>query len=78
MRIRQGQFWTVSDRTVVVQRWYGVSYRRATTYQTLRHDWGLSQQQAERQVRSRPEAQTIADVEAGKKGRICCKPIRTP
>ncbi len=67
VRISQGQVWTVSDRKVVVQRWYGVSYRRATSYQTLLHDWGLSQQQAESQYRSRPEAQTIADVEAGKK-----------
>ncbi len=35
VRISQGQFWTVSDRKVVVQRWYGVTYRSATSYQTL-------------------------------------------
>ncbi len=64
VRISQGQFWTVSDLKVVVQRWYGVSYRSATSYQTLFHECGLSQQQTEGQYRSQPDAQTIADFEA--------------
>ncbi len=64
VRIRQGQFWTVSDLKIVVQRWYGVSYRSATSYQTLLHECGLSQQQTESQYRSQPDAQTIADFEA--------------
>ncbi len=27
VRISQGQFWTVSDLRIVVQRWYGVTYQ---------------------------------------------------
>ncbi len=64
VRISQGQFWTVSDLKVVVQRWYGVTYRSTTSYQTLLHECGLSQQQTEGQYRSQPDAQTIADFEA--------------
>ncbi len=64
VRISQGQFWTVSDLKIVVQRWYGVTYRSATSYQTLLHECGLSQQQTEGQYRSQPDAQTVADFEA--------------
>ena len=65
LRVSQGQFWTVSDLKVVVQRWYAVTYRRTTSYQTLLHECGLSQQQTEGQYRSQPDALTIADFEAG-------------
>ncbi len=64
VRISQGQFWTVSDLKIVVQGWYGVRYRSATSYQTLLHECGLSQQQTEGQYRSQPDALTIADFEA--------------
>ncbi len=47
VRISQGQFWTVSDLKVVVQRWYAVTYRSTTSYQTLLHECGLSQPQTE-------------------------------
>jgi transposase len=64
VRISQGQFWTVSDLQVVVQPWYGVTYQSATSYQTLVHECGFSQQQTENQYRSRPSALTIAEFEA--------------
>lgn len=64
VRISQGQFWTGSDLKVVVQRWYGVTYRSTTSYRTWLHECGLSQQQTESQYRSQPDALTIADFEA--------------
>lgn len=64
VRISQEQFGTVRDLKIVVQRWYGVTYRSATSYQTLLHEGGLSQHQTEGPYRSQPDAQTIADVEA--------------
>jgi len=63
-RISQGQFWTVSDLKIVVQQWYAVSYRSQSSYQRLLHECGLSQQQTEKQYRSRADQQTVADFEA--------------
>jgi transposase len=64
VRIRQGQFWTVSDLQIVVKAWYDVEYRTTDSYRTLLHDCGLSYQRTERVYRSRPDAQTVADFEA--------------
>ncbi|HVO41912.1 MAG TPA: hypothetical protein VMT34_04780, partial [Aggregatilineales bacterium] len=73
-RLSQGQFGTVSDLKIGGQRWYGGTYRRATSYQTLLHECGLSQQPTEGHYRSQPDALTSADVEARpeKKGRTWC------
>jgi transposase len=64
LRISHGQFWTVSDLSVVVQRWYGVSYRCRDSYVTLLHECQFSQQQTERVYRSQPDQRVVADFEA--------------
>jgi transposase len=37
LRVRQGQFWMVSDLKIVVTAWYGVSYCSDTSYRALLH-----------------------------------------
>ena len=64
LRISQGQFWTVSDLSIVVQRWYAVSYRCRDSYVALLHECRFSQQQTERVYRSQPDARVVADFEA--------------
>jgi transposase len=64
VRISQGQFWTVSDLKIVVQQWYGVSYRCRDSYVALLHACRYSQQQTERVYRSQPAALVVADFEA--------------
>lgn len=65
LRISRGQFWTVSDLRIVVQRWYAVSYRCRDSYVALLHECQFSQQQTERVYRSQPDARIVADFEAG-------------
>jgi len=64
IRVSQGEFWTVSDLKTVVYQWYGVTYQSDTSYRTLLHECGLSQQKTEPQYRSRPNQQVVADFEA--------------
>ena len=64
MRVSRGEFWTVSDLKTVVYQWYGVTYQSDTSYRTLLHECGLSQQKTEPQYRSRPNQQAVADFEA--------------
>jgi transposase len=64
IRIEQGVFWTVSDLRIVVQEWYGVSYRSESSYYNLLHSCGLSYQKAEKVFRSQPSAERLADFEA--------------
>jgi transposase len=64
MRINRGQFWSVSDLQIVVQQWYGVSYRTLGSYRRLLHECRLSYQQTESVYRSRPDDLTVADFEA--------------
>lgn len=63
-RVSQGQYWTVSDLRLAIQAWYGVTYQKADTYQTLLHQCGFSYQRAARVYRSRPSAVDIAAIEA--------------
>jgi transposase len=63
----QGQFWTVSDLRVAVERWYGVGYQSQDLYRRLLHSRGLSYQRAERVYRSRPSAAAIAQCQAEQK-----------
>ena len=65
LRISQGQFWTVSDLSLVIERWYGVRYRCRDSYGALLHECQFSQQQTERVYRSQPDARVVADFEAG-------------
>jgi hypothetical protein len=37
-----GQFWTVEAVKSVVEQWYGVTYRYASSYRSLLHRGGLS------------------------------------
>jgi transposase len=60
----QGGFWTVSDLQIVVEQWYGVTYRRETSYRSLLHASGLSYQKVEKVYRSQPGAVRLADFEA--------------
>lgn len=64
VRISQGQFWTVSDLRIVVERWYEVSYGCRDSYVRLLHESRYSQQQTERVYRSQPDQRGIADFEA--------------
>ncbi|SRR5713226_9162294 len=64
LRISQGQFWTVSDLRIVVQRWYAVSYACRDSYVTLLHECRYSQQQTERVYRSQTDQRVVADFEA--------------
>ena len=65
IRISRGQFWTVSDLHIMVKAWYAVEYRILDSYRTLLHECGLSFQRTEKVYRSQPDAQTVADFEAG-------------
>ena len=56
-------FWTVDDLRIAVARWYGVRWQSRTSYVTLLHECGLSVQRVNKQYRSRPSAQAIADAE---------------
>jgi transposase len=47
VHINRGEFWTVSDLQIGLQRWYGVTWRSATSYRALRHESRLSVQQVE-------------------------------
>ena len=64
IRVSQGQFWTISDLQIVVQAWYGVSYRSRESYRLLLRECGFSYQQVEAIYRSRVDQQTMADFEA--------------
>jgi transposase len=79
IRISQGEFWTVSDLRIAIQRWYGVTWQSDTSYRTLLKACNFSQQRPENRYRSRASEQAIADFEAEleKKGPTCCKCIRT-
>jgi transposase len=63
-RISQGQFWTVSDLQIVVERWYGVVYEDSGSYRHLFHACGFSYQRTERVYKSRPSEADIAAFEA--------------
>ena len=64
VRISQGQFWTVTDLAIVIERWYGVTYGCRLSYGRLLHECHFSQQQTEPVHRSQPDQQTMADFEA--------------
>jgi transposase len=64
LRLSQGQFWTVSDLKIVVEKWYGVSYQSDTSYRNLLHASRFSLQQPESRYRSRPDDLTVVDFEA--------------
>jgi transposase len=64
LRISQGQFWTLSDLQIVVERWYGVVYEDGGSYRRLFDQCGFSYQRAERVYKSRPSEAEIAHFEA--------------
>lgn len=64
LHISRGEFWTVSDLSVAVERWYGVVYQSQDSYADLLHACGFSYQRAERGYRSRPQEADIAAFEA--------------
>jgi transposase len=64
VRVERGAFWTVSDLQIVIQEWYGVTYRSDTSYRQLLHACGLSYQKVEKVYRSQPGAAQLADFEA--------------
>jgi len=64
VRVERGTFWTVSDLQIVVDQWYGVTYRSETSYRSLLHASGLSYQKVEKVYRSQPGAVRLADFEA--------------
>ena len=64
VRISRGEFWTVSDLQIGLQRWYGVTWRSATSYHAVLHESRLSVQQVENTYRSRPSDLEVAEFEA--------------
>jgi transposase len=54
----------VSDLEIVIQTWYGVSYKTIGSYRQLLHECGFSYQRTESVYRSQPNQQAIADFEA--------------
>jgi transposase len=64
VRVERGAFWTVSDLQIVVEDWYGVTYRSPQSYRNLLQQCGLSYQQVEKVYRSQPGAVQLADFEA--------------
>jgi len=64
LHLSQGQFWTVSDLRLAMQRWYGVSYQSEDSYLHVLHSSGLSYQRAERVYRSQPSQVAIAQFQA--------------
>ena len=64
VRIKRGMFWTISDLEIVVEQWYGVTYRSPQSYRNLLHASGLSYQKVEKVYRSQPGAMQLADFEA--------------
>jgi transposase len=64
LHISQGQWWTVSDLRVVVERWFGVVYKDADSYQSLLHASGFSYQRTTKVYRSQPSQIVRADFEA--------------
>lgn len=64
VRVERGSFWTVSDLKIVVEQWYGVTYRSPGSYRTVLHQCGLSYQKAEKVYRSQPGAARVAELEA--------------
>lgn len=64
VRRERGAFWAVSDLQIMVEQWYGVTYRSQTSYRNLLHTSGLSYQKVEKVYRSQPGAVQLADFEA--------------
>lgn len=64
VRVERSTFWMVSDLQIVVEAWYGVTYRSPTSYRSLLHASGLSYQKVEKIYRSQPGAVQLADFEA--------------
>jgi transposase len=64
VRVERGSFWTVSDLQIVVEDWYGVTYRSPQSYRNLLHASRLSYQKAEKIYRSQPGAAQLAEFEA--------------
>ncbi len=56
-------FWTVDDLKVLVQVRFGVVWQSRTSYITLLHACGLSVQRVNKQFRSRPSEEAIAEAE---------------
>jgi len=64
VRVERSAFWTVSDLQIVVEAWYGVTYRSPQSYRNLLDASGLSYQKVEKIYRSQPGAVQLADFEA--------------
>jgi transposase len=64
VRVERGIFWTVSDLQIVIERWYGVTYRSPNSYRSLLHASGLSYHKVAKIYRSQPGAVQLADFEA--------------
>lgn len=55
-----GEFWTVSELAIWLEREFDVVYRSTTSYRTLLKRCGLSRQRPARQYKSRSEAKVMA------------------
>jgi transposase len=64
VRVDRGAFWTVSDLEMVLEQWYGVTYRSPTSYRNLLHASGLSYQKVAKVYRSQLGAVPLAEFEA--------------
>lgn len=64
LHLSEGGYWTVSDLRVAVEQWFGVVYKDETSYQTLLHQSGLSDQRSAKVYRSKPSAAEVTQFEA--------------
>ena len=60
----RGEFWTVSDLAVWLEREFDVVYRSATSYRSVLKQCGLSRQRPAQQYKSRSEAKVMSFEEA--------------
>ena len=64
LHLSTATYWTVSDLRLAVEQWFDVVYRDETSYQTLLHKSGFSDQPTAKVYRSRPSEAALAEFEA--------------
>jgi len=64
LHLSEHTYWTVSDLQVVVQAWFGVSYKDEDSYHALFKASGFSYQRSAKVYRSQPSPMAIAQFEA--------------
>ncbi len=72
-----GQYWSVPDLYLVVEKWFGVTYKSRTSYLELFETCGFSYQRAEKVFKSRREHQ-VMEFEAEVEKKSSTLPLQNP